>query len=322
MRRAPASARPAFTLIELLVVVAIIAVLISILLPSLARAREQGRTVKCLSNLKGIGIAMSMYMGENKDWFPFEKKPFPAGWPCTAFYYGGHPGRRGSTNTSSPDYSNTFMSSLLRDTFAGRPFNRYMFDDLYEGLEVPNDTGTAEFEERRRPLEAAYGCPSDVGAQYGGDGTPDNGATLPTVYLHGTSYDINYHFLWNWAARTTFGGQIWPTYTEGNVGADRLTYLQRANLFLKKQMERNASTSVILYEDRFDNALGLRVSRMGWHQQFNKHSFLFLDAHAANIYANPKVDGGAGTGWRTFSGPWYYDPNDPDYQYRALMQSN
>jgi|GEM_PF-6621330 len=54
-------ARAAFTLIELLVVVAIIALLISILLPSLQQAREQAKQTVCLSNMRSIGLAFSMY---------------------------------------------------------------------------------------------------------------------------------------------------------------------------------------------------------------------------------------------------------------------
>lgn len=60
----------AFTLIELLVVVAIIALLISILIPSLAMAREQARGVVCASNLRGVGQAIVFYVDNNNGSLP------------------------------------------------------------------------------------------------------------------------------------------------------------------------------------------------------------------------------------------------------------
>jgi len=94
-RKNSISRRSGFTLIELLVVVAIIVILIAVLMPSLANARQQARSLACLANLKSIGTAFATHLAENNDRYPVQ--PTTGGRGC--FWDSAHPERNLTTTT-------------------------------------------------------------------------------------------------------------------------------------------------------------------------------------------------------------------------------
>ncbi|MGA2172745.1 MAG: DUF1559 domain-containing protein [Sedimentisphaerales bacterium] len=67
--------RSGFTLIEMLVVIAVIAVMLSLLLPGLGKARAMAKRVKCTSNLRQIDLAMQMYLSSHNDTYPGAQDP-------------------------------------------------------------------------------------------------------------------------------------------------------------------------------------------------------------------------------------------------------
>jgi prepilin-type N-terminal cleavage/methylation domain-containing protein len=105
-----------FTLIELLVVIAIIAILASLIAPSLGRTRVYARRVKCTSNMKQIAGAMMMYLSEHEGEFP----PKIGG---SQYSWVGKAGEGG--------YGSTHM--LPRN----RPFNAYLGEDYEDDEEIP-----------------------------------------------------------------------------------------------------------------------------------------------------------------------------------------
>ncbi|MFO0839182.1 MAG: prepilin-type N-terminal cleavage/methylation domain-containing protein [Phycisphaerae bacterium] len=272
--------RRAFTLIELLVVVAIIALLISILLPSLSAAREQAKVAKCTANLKSIMTASYSYFGDQKDTFPFFAKA--AGTAANPI-----------NGVSSWTYAGKFVSQywqawqggMVYFTSKEKPLNPYLIG------QIPEDN--AEI------LSAK--CPSDVWTYQRGTFAPGDVAdeSVSTYDDVGVSYQFNLTGIDTDHSSATV--TPWRNYGQG--------WQQNLLIILRGQTGNFNSTFVWAWDGSFDYAVNAPQRIIGDHKQFDRFSFAFLDGHAAYMSADALKM--CGPGWTVLFPKWIWRVGQP-----------
>ncbi len=251
------SIRRAFTLIELLVVISIIAILMALLLPALARARAVAQLGQCLSNMHQIEIANSIYQDDNNDAMPIAKP------------------RRGLSNYNHGGRYPLERSTIHRDYVrnpSDRPLNAYVHPNLPLGA----NASQADLEDRDKFNFPIFGCPADRDYNYQ-ERWSDSGRInmgLGSYHAVGTSYFFNLA----WLATSDWAYEGEAQHLSWGEG---IRFFRRARLVYPSRF-------VSFYDDPADFHIFRRTSpQLTHHNVTDTHSMGFLDGHADFVKFNP-----------------------------------
>lgn len=108
--------KTAFTLIELLTVIAIIGILAAIIIPVVGRVRDSARATQCLSNLRQLGVALNMFVADNKSRFPLASASTGGGvsYPANTWWYYVNPYISGSREMNGSTINQVITQNIWR----------------------------------------------------------------------------------------------------------------------------------------------------------------------------------------------------------------